>query len=441
MNYRLPLDIYRYTFQPDLSVRPETVSLYLDRENRKIERSIRTLADALAEVRIGTSDGTTVTLANTGVEPGVYLNATIAVQADGRIASIEAGVEPESPIPLNGVAGQYLAADGVDGVIWRDLPIELPDGGTTGQVLTRTDTGLTWTTIEPTVIPPIMYPVDSADLIVAPSGSNFSLRLRPTGAMAGTYSNPSISCDASGRIIAISEQDTTTEAVPVAFCSQTSAGISDTWRLVVDVPFSRSFDAEVAFIVGGEEVEGVQTRTPEAVTATFPAPVDVQGVRITATTADGALISGRVQQPDGGLWTTAFEMPRQAEWTAGETRFFTIGPSISLVGDVIGTGATEITTRIADTGVEPGTYEFSKVTVGSDGRITAIEEGEVPAGTGGAADPNAITTSATWQSPDGSLWTVMMSNAGAFVIEAVNTITSQDGTMILVGSGTDYLSY
>lgn len=435
MNYTKPLDIYRYTFQPDLSAKPETMPLYVDRENRKIERSIRTLADALAEVRTGTSDGSTISLAETGVQPGRYENPTITVMADGRIKLVSAGEKAASPFPRFGTKGQVLSSDGSNGVLWRDIPSQIPDAGTAGQVLSKTTTGTAWTTIEPPVMPPALVPADSDDMVLMPVGPKFTYKLRPTGISPGTYTNPTVTCDGSGRITGISEGLDDAYPVPTAFCSESSAGISDTWRVMVDLGFNGVFDSEVAFLIDGQEVMGTQKRSGAFLTAVFPEPVDVRGIKLTAVTGAGSMFSGRVQQPDNMFWTTAFDLPRQAEWTPGETRYFTIGPSISLTGDVTGNGSLEIVTKLAPTGVKPGTYKTADVTVAADGRVTAIKAG-VATGT----TANAVTESQTWKSPDGALWTVMMSNSGAFVITGASTLTTETGDTLMAENGTDYLS-
>jgi hypothetical protein len=441
MNYTKPLEIYRYTVQSDLRARPEDIPLYLQQELRNVARSNRSLADALVEVRTGTSDGSTITLADTGVKPGRYENPVITVMADGRIATISAGDKAVSPFPRFGTKGQVLSSDGANGVLWQDIPSPIPEAGSVGQVLSKTATGTAWTTIEPPVMPPALIPADSDDMVLTPVGPKFTYKLRPTGISPGTYTNPTVTCDGSGRITAISEGLDDAYPVPTAFCSESSAGISDTWRVMVDLGFNGVFDSEVAFLINGEEVTGTQTRSGAFLTAVFPEPVDVRGIKLTAVTGPGSMFSGRVQQPDNMFWTTAFDLPRQAEWTPGETRYFTIGPSISLTGDVTGNGSLEIVTKLTPTGVKPGTYKTADVTVAADGRVTAIKAGVAT----GGSDPNAVITHATWQSPNGSLWDVVMSDTGSFVITASdaypNAIQAEDGSTLMAENGTDYISF
>ncbi|MFK5596829.1 hypothetical protein ACFZ8E_07470 [Methylobacterium sp. HMF5984] len=431
--YTKPLDIYRYTFQPDLSVKPETMALYVDREYRKVERSIRTLTEALSEVREGTSTGSTITLAPTGVKAGQYTNAVITVGADGRIIAIR-NVPVERELPRFGLAGQVLISDGADGAAWQTAPSPIPSGGLTGQVLAKTASGTAWADLpaQPT-LPTIPRAQDSTDMVVDAVGTDFALRLRTTGVSPGTYTQPILTIDATGRVLSAQNGDLAGPAPPTAYCSHTSAGTSDTWRLMVDIGFTGSFTADVAFLVDGVETTGTQIRSNEFITATFDQPVDVQGIRITAVDAAGALISGRVQQPDNGFWTTAFEIPRQADWHDGETRFYTIGPSISLTGAVTGTGANEIVTTIAPTGVTAGTYTNATVTVGPDGRITKIKKGEASGGFGGVLDFPFTGRK------NGQLYTIDIIG-GQIVVTGDSGMQAEDGSTIQAENGSGSIS-
>lgn len=79
-----------------------------------------------------------------------------------------------------------------------------------------------------------------------------------------------------------------------------------------------------------------------------------------------------------------------ALWELDTNSYLTANQSITLSGDVTGTGSTAIAATLSNTAVTPGTYTAATITVDSKGRITSASSGG-----GGTIGINAETTNAT----------------------------------------------
>jgi hypothetical protein len=102
-------------------------------------------------------------------------------------------------------------------------------------------------------------------------------------------------------------------------------------------------------------------------------------------------------------------------WTLDTATYLTANQSITLSGDVTGTGTTAITTTLANSGVSAGTY--SKVTVNAKGLVTV-----------GANIASSDVTTALGYTP---VSTAVLSTTNSFITDASITTTSTTPTAAL----------
>lgn len=125
----------------------------------------------------------------------------------------------------------------------------------------------------------------------------------------------------------------------------------------------------------------------------------------------------------------------KADGSVDNSTYLTANQSISLSGDVTGTGTTAITTTLANSGVTIGTYK--SVTVDVKGRVTA---GTNPTTLSGYGITDALDTSATAQTKSGNLTVASIIRSGGTSSQFLKADGSVDSSTYLT-TGTASTTY
>jgi hypothetical protein len=316
----------------------------------------------------GTANATVVaTLANTSVVPGTYPAANVTVDQKGRITSIYS-----QPVTFNGqnvgTGSQALIVDGANffvrtfrganavtvAQVGNDIVVGLDSSGlgTVRQVAINGDNGII-----------------STGGPVSTTGT-FNISLANTTVTAGTYANPTLTIDSTGRI--------TQAAAGAAMVSSDTASNLGSGDAHVFAQKSNG-DFQFRSLVAGTNI--TLTETGQTITINSTASSDgistvlvsdgVNSVPAKTLTFSGATVSGSANSATitvpGGTVTSVNAQGIQGVTVSG--------------GPITTQGSLQI--GLANTGVTAGTYNYATLTVDAQGRVTAVSSNAAPEGSGG----------------------------------------------------------
>jgi len=141
-------------------------------------------------------------------------------------------------------------------------------------------------------------------------------------------------------------------------------------------------------LTAAADFRAIETSTGKVIHQGLTAATQTDQIYYNTTTGEltyGALpVSAGITSTQISNWDTAYGWGNHAS-----VGYLTSNQTITLSGDVTGSGATAITTTLANSGVTAGSYTNANITVDAKGRVTAASNG-TGGGVGGSGTTNYI---------------------------------------------------